>query len=308
MTPFPSPPLPIPGDRSRPRPLRKKKIVFLQGACSELSGTTFDELKANLRASYGYTDADFLNYSYQGGRVDSTSGAWIPNPYGRSDPIGQHLGTSLVALHDQMLIPYHNHPNNQNTTFVLVGHSLGGSVAEMELVANVTSPSYQPGLLSEIITIDSPLRGISPSQASIGASVSASLPSLSCLLSGSAVGDLAAIYGNPAVTPLVNQSVQTAKANGVTVVTTGNQFDCLWNWVYCGVNLPGDELTQLILDPAGAVEIFSIYPPDCLTIFTLGFPAALSLMVDCFNRTHGAALSDSNATQRIADRIGRQTP
>src|SRR5205823_14691601 len=114
----------------------KKKIVFLQGACSELSGTTFDGLKAILRSSYEYTDADFLTYSYQGGRVDAISGAWVPNPYSPMDPINQHLGTSLVALHDQMLVPYHNHPNNQNTTFVLVGHSLGGSVAEVELVAH----------------------------------------------------------------------------------------------------------------------------------------------------------------------------
>src|SRR5205823_4556722 len=82
----------------------RKKIVFLQGACTTLTSGTFDNLKSALKSSFGYTDADFLTYSYAGGRVDLTTGAWVPNAYSANMPISQPLLTSYGALRDQLLI------------------------------------------------------------------------------------------------------------------------------------------------------------------------------------------------------------
>ena len=154
------------------QPLRKA-IVLLQGVCTALNhsssttNTTFTALQNLLKtATYHYADADFLVYSYKGGAINA-QGQWVHNAYGLTDPISQNFhSTSWSALHDQLLVPYHRrHPN---TTFVLVGHSLGGMVAWEELKREMAAPSTQPPLLSAVLTVDSPLHGIDRPEDSAG--------------------------------------------------------------------------------------------------------------------------------------------
>jgi YVTN family beta-propeller protein len=284
---------------NRPVP-PKKVVVFLQGACTSINdgtgngGDTFNNLQDLLRKQYGYNDADLLMYSYKGGFVDN-NGIWHHNAYSRNDPIQQDFQTnSLAALHDQLLIPYHaKHPD---TTFILVGHSLGGVVAFEEIVQKINSPDYQRGLISKVITVDAPLHGITPTTFLAGV-----FPrSLDCLSQGVATGILVGRYNNePATSNTLKQMARTAKQKGVALVTAGNTYDCVWEPARCGWPLDiGYSDTQLILDPDVLTSAFSI-PQPCL-----------KLKRECFIGTHNAVLDKkigSSALQAIATYIGKQT-
>jgi Tol biopolymer transport system component len=302
-TPMPtSTPTPTPTPTSPPR----KVVVFLQGVCTSINkGTSSVDIDSSfndlqnmlLTPEYGYHDTDFLLYSYKGGYVDA-NGAWHHNAYSINDPIKQDFRTtSLNALHDNLLMPYYRvHPN---TTFVLVGHSLGGMVAMEEIVTKVSSPGYLRGLLSTVITVDSPLHGVNEYYAIFGSLLKASAIQVKpCLYNGQVSTTLMNFHRNePTRTNTLQQAVAHAKQQGVVVATVGNTRDCLWDPRNCQIPIAGDISTQWIYQSDALVGEFNV-PQPCVYA-----------SLDCLAGTHNVVLSNTYAPlelKEIAELIGRQ--
>jgi len=281
-----------------------KVVVFLQGVCSSIKAGTgvdagpFRDLQTLLKSRYGYKDADFLSYSYNGGSVDK-NGKWYHNAYDKFDPVRSDFRTtSYSALHDQLLIPYHQqHPD---ATFVLVGHSLGGIVAMQEVLQDIAGTSYSAGLVSEVVTIDSPLHGIAPAEVVAGAIVGAQ----PCALDGIATGILVRDTQNePATTNALDSTIATAAAKGVSVLNAGNDRDCLFDPSLCGLLVTGDINTQWVFDSAAQTYVASLpepcqqVPASCL----LGGSSGVQRVVSA---THEAVLHDNTSLLTIAQAIG----
>jgi hypothetical protein len=278
----------------------RKIVVFLQGMCTstdngtEHVNSTFNGLREILEHQYGYRSSDFLLYSYKGGYVDE-AGVWHHYAYGKRDPITQNLATtSWAALHKALLLPYHAH--HPNTTFVLVGHSLGGLVAFEELEKYVLRPGYPRGFISSIVTVDSPLHGVRPAEAILSDALRIG-SGLDCVLGGPATRSLTARYRNKATAGQLAADVRQARRLGVSVTTAGNTDDCVWAPDRCGAPPIGDVNTQWIKTPDARALVFTVAKP------------CLDLDVRCFIGTHGAVLSrrdGPDAVMAIADDIGRQ--
>ncbi len=288
------------------QPMRKA-IVLLQGVCTALdhgastTNTTFTALQNLLKtAAYRYADADFLIYSYKGGTLNA-QGQWVHQAYGLSDPIRQNFhSTSWSALHDQLLVPYHRrHPN---TTFVLVGHSLGGMVAWEELKREMAAPATPSPLVSAVLTIDSPLHGITRPEVLLAnlLRLDPQIGSqLDCVMRGQAANVLLDVHLAPHtatdLVALANHAVQ----RHIAVTTVGNADDCVWSPNRCGIPLSSIAATQWITGSQAHAIIFTI-PLPCTR------PEAY-----CFVGTHGAVLTNTNGPQalrQIAAVIGPQVP
>jgi hypothetical protein len=226
---------------------------------------------------------------------------WRHNAYDELDPISQNFQTeSWSALHDQLLVPYRQ--KYPDTTFVLVGHSLGGVVAFEEIVKYVDSPSYPEGFLSAVVTVDSPLHGVRPEFVTLGVL----RPELACVTRGPAATLLAGIHNNePETTTILTQKVARAKQQGVRVATAGNVYDCVWAPSTCGVPLVvGDIGTQWVNDSDAMLGVFAL-PEPCL-----------DRQKRCFVGTHLAPLQRQNqkryppdglqSLRTIAEFVGRQ--
>jgi hypothetical protein len=250
------------------QPLRKV-IVLLQGVCTAIgagtdaANTTFTALQNLLQTKgYGYAAGDFLLYSYKGGTVDP-AGVWAHRAYGLSDPIRQNFhSTSWSALHDQLLVPYHRH--HPNTTFVLVGHSLGGMVAWEEINREMASGHYQQGFLSRVVTIDSPLRGIYRVEMLLG-DLLRLYPSigarLDCVIRGQAANVLLGIALKRNGLASMQQVAARAAHAGISIMNVANIDDCVWSPGKCGIPLQRYPQTQWIGGPAVRTAIFTIPRP-----------------------------------------------
>jgi len=210
-------------------------VVLVQGVCSTVpagsssTNGTFTDLQALLQGpAYGYRAGDILLYSYTGGTVDA-AGVWQHRAYGRFDPVRHdYRTTSLSALRDALLTPYHAaHPN---TTFVLVSHSLGGMVAFAALRAQVSPPESGPGFLSGVVTVDSPLHGVRPAEALLGVLLRR-YPGigsrLDCVTQGPATAALVSLHGDPRATSDLQRVARDAQRRHIRVATIGNVDDCV---------------------------------------------------------------------------------
>jgi hypothetical protein len=263
----------------------RKIVVFLEGVCSSIPAppgrNVFDDLRDILEEPrYGYGEADFIQYSYAGGKVEG--GNWYPNSYSEMVPITQDFQTtSWSRLHNDLLVPYRKaHPE---ATFTLVGHSLGGVVAFEEVVKYVDSPDYQPGFLSTVITIDSPLHGATPTMLTAGGIFGDFFDVPPCTFQGPSTATLVGIHNDePQTTKTLQEKVKRAHEKGVVVANVGNTFDCLWEFARClpkgSINV-GDSETQWIFDSYARTSAFTL-PRPCLN------PSAY-----CFIGTHKAVLS-----------------
>jgi len=286
------------------QPIRRV-VVLVQGVCSTaLAGSssangTFSDLQALLQGpAYGYRASDILLYSYTGGTVDA-AGVWQHRAYGRFDPVRHdYRTTSLSALRDDLLGPYHAvHPN---TTFVLVGHSLGGLVAFAELRAQVSAPGSGPGFLSGVVTVDSPLHGVRPAEALLGVLLRR-YPGigsrLDCVTQGPATAALVSLHGDPHAASDLHRLAVGAQRRHIRIATIGNADDCVWSPDRCGGPLIGDARTQWLYAPGVRTTIFHIARP------------CRRLEEHCFLGTHGAVLSRADgpdALHAIATVIGPQ--
>lgn len=144
--------------------LAPRVLVLLQGINTTLAGpndradVTFREVRARLTPYYD----DVVVFSYTGGtmrlRPQSTP-VWSPLAYEKADT-HQALATTaerLKALIDEYRFRF------PGARFDLVGHSLGGAVA-WEYAATYVMPddgAHRDGVLRAVVTLDSPLNGVS---------------------------------------------------------------------------------------------------------------------------------------------------
>lgn len=249
---------------------RRKTIIFLQGINTSFAGTestdygTFNDLRDHLASHYGYYPSDFLMYSYLGGVVNESTGRWQPNSYDKSHPTEIDFTVEGIRrLHRDLIIPYHAaHPD---TTFVLVGHSLGGVVAMEEVLQNIVAPDYERGLIGTVITVDSPLLGIPKRESGhLLIDLAALIPfGHGRNFVGPAADQLVAMHdAEPATSESLTEAVAQAKNKGVTVVTVGNTEDCVWLPSRCGLPVPGALSTQWLFDGEAVVNVFTVAPPD----------------------------------------------
>jgi pimeloyl-ACP methyl ester carboxylesterase len=230
----------------------RKAIVFIQGVCSELPETpsspnVFDALKAELIQHWGYTGQDFLDFSYRGGSFDSQTHAWHPASYIPTDPVSSTpTDTERAYLHTGLLLPYHN--LNPDNPVVVVGHSLGGVVAMDELVQYASQPTYPHGLLQSVITVDSPLGGFPGPAWETGINNLLAVPAKTtdplnagCVSSGPASQQMLDRYAaGTSWQDMLAAGAKGAHDNGIAVLNVGNDSDCLWRGLACGIPLPGD--------------------------------------------------------------------
>lgn len=191
-------------------------IVFIAGY-----GTRYpspDAIFANVQSrltAQGWRTAQFLTFSYTGGNM--RSGVWVPNAYDCAD-----TGEGIRAATEQLRSMLRQFlAGNPNTSFVLVGHSLGGNIAMAHAVGVAQAGDPLLGVTG-IVTVDSPLLGVSSGK------------SFSLALSCSTLGDqttrdLTALYWNwPRQLDEDTATVALAGRQGLKIETIGNQNDCLY--------------------------------------------------------------------------------
>src|SRR5262249_54395255 len=109
-----------------------------------------------------YPSAQFLAFSYLGS--DPATGH--PFPYTCLDTFTQHLAFYALLLGNQLTSYLQTQPPNTITEVYLIGHSMGGTVALAYLTALLEAPTQVTplpanGNLAGVITLDSPLGGVS---------------------------------------------------------------------------------------------------------------------------------------------------
>lgn len=286
-------------------------VVFVQGLDSQLTNGdegsdrfcpaspevgegAFACIKQKLYDDYGYTADDFLEYSYNGGTADSAG--WHPRDYSCSDVVNESLTNSADMLH-RMLVGYAHAHTQQYTQYVIIGHSLGGMVAFADLAqessqsgdSSLTDPYYA---VSGVITIDSPLAGVSLSNTDGLRSRldAAGAVNLECF-AGTPIATLNALTANRDQTNSDNQNtVYIAQQAGISVYTLGNSSDVLYT---------GEESTQVVQGTNSGTNSPSDYGWGGCTA------GAVVLYHDCIPG-HAALLSESGGVAAIAAYVGNQ--
>ena len=260
---------------------------------------------------YGFVDTDFLYYSYfpsilGGGEVTCANGVagWEPEPYWKTDPVYSSISNSAERLH-HMLTAYRG--KNPEATFVLVGHSLGGLVAFTEILN-----ADQSELIDTVITIDSPLHG--------AVAFSSDLRNWAdtygmdeCFAQGQAIATLEEMEQNRDATRAQARAIAQAAANkGITLVTMGNDVDCVYDYGYClpgwGLPITGYADTQWVEEPgANAVKVHLPLNEACRIELGCITPECISRrLMECTLARHSALLTQNDGIKAIAGRIGKQ--
>jgi pimeloyl-ACP methyl ester carboxylesterase len=175
---------------------QERILVLLDGI-----GTTYDDVSydfAYVTDTIGWLYNRFLYFSY-----NPNNARWytIEDTY-------QPLARSADALR-RLLAQEIRRCNN--ATFDLIGHSLGGVVAIEYLRADRTTP--EAGRIRNLITLNSPVNGLSPDQASTLASILGNSP----IVRSQAARDLAALYQSGAAARNVTLAEQL---RGRTLIRT----------------------------------------------------------------------------------------
>jgi len=142
-------------------------IIFLSGLDTRCDDTPYKRMGFEYfrsqfnRVGLAYSDEHFLMYSYTGGKV--LAGRWCPNSY---DPLdtGQPIEFSVMRLKNMIDEFTLYHPQAR---YLLVGHSLGGRIA-FDYAARYHLE--KPGRIKGVITLNSPLAGLSYERLDIFAS------------------------------------------------------------------------------------------------------------------------------------------
>jgi len=292
-----------------------KVVVFLEGIATDLLAEeiemwrascqepfldpTFGNIKQSLYQT-GLNCDSYLRYSYNGGSIQARQ--WIPNTYSCDDS-GQRLQLSVNHLL-RMLSDYKR--EYPNTSFILVGHSLGGAVALEALDQILTSNSGLESSLAAIITIDSPLNHVSrDNQRDFKKVIPNIVLPFNCparLLSESSVakqiGDLTS-NNRQRIRTEREILVTRARASGIKVMTVGNVQDCLWNPNSCGVPTPkgknsfwADESMTQVIATADYPQLYGLGTAGCTK-------------VDCIGHSHGLALDSPSVLNDIVQFVRR---
>lgn len=279
-------------------PTAQNVIVIVGGLNTNISSgsctvDSFDPLITELTSTLHFTNpystgcppAQNMNnssisvayFSYLGGKINSNTGVWEPQPYGRCAPDSTPLVNDDTAFYD-MLYAYRTH--YPNARFTIIGHSLGGLVALTGAADFVDH--FGPNIIDKVITLDSPLHGV-PDKMWAG---ELSDGSSECVFfTGPVIQSLNAVYRNQDATKL---DVLHLEAEGTSVYTLGNDADCLYqNVAFCtpGI-LKSFGVTSFLNDGQTQYE-------DSAFTRTYHLPEPFSSLFKLEVPGHGAILSKS---------------
>lgn len=304
-------------------PPRGKLFILLQGIDTSLSASqiqanttpSFDNIKTAILASV--SDAQFLNFSYMGpvSKTDDT-----PQQYDCSSTLENPLSVDIQLLGIQIQAALLKNPN---TDIYLVGHSLGGVVAYGYLAAltettGIVTPLPSGAQLKGVITLDSPLGGISSNNKYLtnaetyfevncpgyNSALPSALLNLSTIFDSTSKstppdsnapdpqGAQASILSVPFSKvkihkpfPSNQQAAEDAQLKGTSVLTIGNDHDLLWRPSACFSKVQDFISTQWLEDEGSSSQIYA-------GVFTSGD-------LSCF---FGGLLSNANHFDVLSDR------
>jgi len=265
-------------------PSSKTLVILLQGINTYLDNNNltatktprFDAVETAISKKVG--NVQFLTYSYAGFMVNGD-----PRQYSCRATLENPLITDIKLLSIQIQSVLSQNPGT-DTNIYLVGHSLGGVIAFGYLAAlletsGVVTSLPANGHLKGVITLDSPLGGVSSDPAYLGdattffetqckdfnSSLNSALLNLADIFDSTTKttpsddgvkypqGGRASVLAIPGVnlpTPLPsNEKVaEDAKLQGIPVLTIGNENDLLWKPSKCDTSLKDFSSTQWIED------------------------------------------------------------
>lgn len=224
--------------------LTSNQVNPLVDACESPSADpTFGFLKQDLVLNYGFTCADFLNYSYKPGG-DFRNGRFYPAPYQPVDT-GQSLQRTSVPLLGSLLATYQQRiGTSQPVELIVVGHSLGGVIALD--YARIVAVARQGGRGTSFpnvvaaMTIDSPILGISSADAAAARKLFRPFAQFPI----TQFTDFGRLISNSTAADEVIQRWDDSSWNdlaarladqGILSYSIGNQYDCLWRPWECGI-------------------------------------------------------------------------
>lgn len=280
---------------------RSKLFVFVQGINSSLTskqaaaqggdGTDTSFFKNGHLGTYlqtqGFLNARYLEYSYAPlGSTDTGQ----PKPYTCQDTYNYPLATHIISLSQQIHSAIQNNPN---TDVYIIAHSMGGIIAFgylaslLEHVGNAVSLPQNGSMLKAVVTLDSPLGGVTTN---FDYKKLILLRSLPCerldALNTIAINQMQALFQTATSSTaqgatasivkailnggyLSNQKVANdAKRATITVLTVGNTYDLLWRPSVCNqqlkTNIQDFSSTQWLQDEGDRSQVYS-------RMFTSGF-------------------------------------
>ncbi len=247
-----------------PTPVVKahKVVIFVQGYASCLTngqevGPSCDASGANPYAliknelrNNGFTDNDFIEFSYTGNSVDKNTQRWVSKDYGCTDVTNQSYKQPAKDLIDTIRDYKKTHPSYQ---IYVIGHSFGGLVAFQALAQEIDRRGLNDRStlsIAGLVTIDSPLNGVDRSWGRTFADwVLSSIPRIldKCskdMLNSNATDSVVRLYENwqgglikdPARSAVEESNSlfkSVAIQSGTSVTNIGNLFDCFWSPSLC---------------------------------------------------------------------------
>lgn len=308
----------------------RQLFILLQGIDTSLDNgqiksntiPLFDKVKTAILASV--PDAVFLNYSYKGPVSKKNS---TPRQYDCTNTIENPLSADIQLLGIQIQAAL---TQDANTDIYLVGHSLGGVVAYGYLAAltettGIVTPLPSSAHLRGVITLDSPIGGVSSDNTYFSAAVTYfeanckgfrhKLPTAVLNLShifdstsnstppdssepdpqGAQASILSIPFPNVTIpTPFPsNQKVaEDAQVKGTSVLTIGNDHDLLWHPSACFPQVQDFISTQWVEDEGDSSQIYArVFTSGDLSCFIGGLLSKAN---------HFDVLSDSGALGAIS--------
>jgi alpha-beta hydrolase superfamily lysophospholipase len=131
--------------------------------------------------------------------------------------------------------------------FALIGHSLGGHIVFQAAARDAARPPEQRIGVSEAITLDAPLQGVSADKRVV-------IDFIPCDKTYEAGAELVVAGADPSTADVRRYQAGVMALNDVRLMTIGNVNDCLYNTAHCiGGTWADDSETQFV--DGAAVEV-----------------------------------------------------
>ncbi|GEM_PF-2225401 len=261
-----------------------------QAGCPTASTST---APAGTTGSDAGSRLDIAEYSYADSPGQMLGGHWAPDSFTACAPNTNSLekdSQNLAALLDAY------HSAYPDAHFELVGHSLGGLVALQGATDYVKDGHAHDGLITKVITLDSPLHGRSANNVAGAALVTEALniagecPFANSLL-GQAFNALAQGQGN-----LAENDAAILAAHGAEVYTLGNLDDCLYQRGVCPA-----QVASLLGAAGGGAALLAIPDETSSQFIAEAYQRQYHLgQAGSWPGGHGAILTDEQSVADIA--------